>query len=213
MQQAQPQAQQVVAANPNQRPSNRPPAEERNAHAFGMPMRSHDEEVPPATQIDPPVGLMNERSVSDRPPPKDRHVSEMPAFLFQSAVAPGVPLELASTQEDPHKAPASIRAARLTILRGPGQGGAATLEQTNVIGNLASECSLVVHDPRIASRHIEIARRPDGYWARDLGSDAGTTRRGQRLSPVEPVKLVHGDVLILASSIELLYQEEGAQAS
>lgn len=177
---------------PKQRVSNRPPSHNRNVNAFGMPALAPSEEVAPATQVDPQVGQVQVgQRVSERPPAKDRHVSEMPAFMFPSAVAPDV-----------------VR-ARLTIRRGPGQGGAATLEQTNVVGNDASECSLVVNDPRIAARHIEIARRPDGFWARDLGSEAGTTRHGQRLSSTEPIKLTHGDVLILASAIELLYEEGG----
>jgi hypothetical protein len=95
---------------------------------------------------------------------------------------------------------------RLWIRSGPGQGGCAELAaDVTVIGNVPGQCTLVVHDPVLAPRHTEIARLADGFYARDLGTHAGTMCRGQRLGP-QPFKLNHGDVLLLGANVALQFE-------
>jgi pSer/pThr/pTyr-binding forkhead associated (FHA) protein len=81
----------------------------------------------------------------------------------------------------------------------------AELADVTVIGNHPGQATLVLADPRLNPRHVEIMRQPDGFYARDLGSQMGTSCRGQRLGP-QPFKLHNGDVLILGQNVALLFE-------
>jgi pSer/pThr/pTyr-binding forkhead associated (FHA) protein len=111
-------------------------------------------------------------------------------------------------QQAPHiataKSPSSTR-ARLWIRSGPGQGAFADLTDLTVVGNLAGHCTLLVADPQLAPRHVEISRLADGFYARDLGTFHGTVCRGHRLGAA-PFKLQHGDVLLLGANVALLFE-------
>ena len=74
-----------------------------------------------------------------------------------------------------------------------------------VIGSHPQHSTLVLADPHLAPRHVEILRQPDGFYARDLGTQTGTSCRGQRLGP-QPFKLQNGDVLMLGQNIALLFE-------
>jgi nitrite reductase (NADH) large subunit len=95
--------------------------------------------------------------------------------------------------------------ARISVRQGPGQGAVAELHELTVIGNHPQHATLVLADPRLGPGHVEIKRLADGFYARDLGSRAGTSCRGQQLGP-QPFKLHHGDVLVLAQTISLLFE-------
>ena len=82
----------------------------------------------------------------------------------------------------------------------------AELTEMTVIGNQPGQATLVLADPRLGPRHVEIARLPDGFYARDLGSQAGTSCRGQRLGPT-PFKLHNGDVIVLGQNLVALLFE------
>ncbi|MBX3188747.1 MAG: FAD-dependent oxidoreductase [Labilithrix sp.] len=95
--------------------------------------------------------------------------------------------------------------ARLSVRQGPGQGSVAELADVTVIGNQPGQATLVLPDPRIGPRHVEITRAADGFYARDLGWHEGTSCRGQRLGPA-PFKLQSGDVLVLGQNVALLFE-------
>lgn len=65
-----------------------------------------------------------------------------------------------------------------------------------VVVGRATECDLVLPDILLSRRHAEIERRPDGWWARDLGSLNGTRLNGTRIEGERPLQ--PGDVLALA---------------
>ena len=103
-------------------------------------------------------------------------------------------------------APGSNRGrARISVRQGPGQGAVAELADVTVIGSHPQQSTLVLADPRLGPRHVEIVRQPDGFYARDLGTHTGTSCRGQRLGP-QPFKLHNGDVLVLGQNVALLFE-------
>ena len=95
--------------------------------------------------------------------------------------------------------------ARLSIRQGGAQGNVAELADHTVIGNQPGKCHLVVHDPLVFPQHLEIVKRPDGFYARALDPRIGTSFRGQMLGPM-PVKLTSGDVLMLGPRVALLFE-------
>ena len=94
---------------------------------------------------------------------------------------------------------------RISVRQGPGQGAVAELSDVTIIGNHPQQATLVLPDPLLGPRHVEILRQPDGFYARDLGTPIGTSCRGQRLGP-QPYKLTSGDVLMLGHSVALLFE-------
>lgn len=71
-------------------------------------------------------------------------------------------------------------------------GGRRLVIETPVtIGRLPG-CDVVVDDPQVSRRHVEVQRADDGFVVRDLGSLNGTTLNGQ---PVREAVLADGDVI------------------
>ena len=110
--------------------------------------------------------------------------SGIPAPTGGAKVASGRP----SAPQQAGSKPAPSSRARLRIRGGPGQGAFADLTEVTVVGNHAGHATLVVPDPQLAPRHLEISRLADGFYARDLGTFHGTVIRGHRLGP-HPFKL------------------------
>lgn len=104
-----------------------------------------------------------------------------------------------------HVAPSGAGRARLSVRQGPGVGAVAELAEVTIIGSHPQHATLVLADARLGPRHVEISRRADGFYARDLGWQTGTSCRGQQLGP-QPFKLHNGDVLVLAQNIALLFE-------
>ena len=94
---------------------------------------------------------------------------------------------------------------RISVRQGPGQGAVAELSDVTVIGSHPQQATLVLAEPRLGPRHVEITRHADGFYVRDLGFQTGTSCRGQQLGP-QPFKLQNGDVLILAQNVALLFE-------
>jgi nitrite reductase (NADH) large subunit len=120
--------------------------------------------------------------------------------------APHSPSYPPQTPRGPSQLPPSNPGrARISVRQGPGQGAVAELADVTVIGNHPGHSTLVLADPRLGPRHVEIVKHADGFYARDLGSQTGTSCRGQRLGP-QPFKLHHGDVLVLGQNVALLFE-------
>ncbi len=126
------------------------------------------------------------------------------ALLAPASVAYG-PREVVPTQGALPAAGGQRLRARISIRQGPGQGSVAELSDVSVIGNDPRHATLVLGDPRLDARHVEITRLEGGFFARDLGSRGGTSCRGQPLGP-HAFKLESGDVLVLAQTVALLFE-------
>ncbi|MDB4944262.1 MAG: hypothetical protein JWP97_3796 [Labilithrix sp.] len=95
---------------------------------------------------------------------------------------------------------------RLSVRQGAGQGSIAELADLTVIGSQPGQATLLLPDPRVGPRHVEIARLADGFYLRDLGSQRGTSCRGMAIGP-QPFKLAHGDIIVLGhNAVALLYE-------
>jgi NADPH-dependent 2,4-dienoyl-CoA reductase/sulfur reductase-like enzyme/pSer/pThr/pTyr-binding forkhead associated (FHA) protein len=144
----------------------------------------------------PPQGYGAPPPAYGAPPPAyGHHPSQLPPQRAGSQVpaAPG-------------SNPGSNRGrARISVRQGPGQGAVAELADVTVIGSHPQHATLVLPDPRLGPRHVEIMRHADGFYARDLGSQTGTSCRGHQLGP-QPFKLHNGDVLILGQNVALLFE-------
>ena len=127
----------------------------------------------------------------------------------------GAPPQHSSSQLPPQRGPSQVPGqmppqamagrARISVRQGPGQGAVAELADVTVIGSHPGQSTLVLADPRLGPRHVEIVKHADGFYARDLGSQMGTSCRGQQLGP-QPFKLHHGDVLVLGQNVALLFE-------
>ena len=101
--------------------------------------------------------------------------------------------------------PQSGARGRISIRQGPGQGSIAELADRTVIGSQPG-ATLLLPDARVGPMHLEIMRQPDGFYARDLGSQRGTSCRGMMIGP-QPFKLAHGDVIVLGqNAVALLFE-------
>jgi pSer/pThr/pTyr-binding forkhead associated (FHA) protein len=62
-----------------------------------------------------------------------------------------------------------------------------------------------IDDARVSRHHLEIFARPDGLYARDLGSANGTWINGRQLSG-EPVRLENGAEILVGPDSKLNFQ-------
>ena len=65
--------------------------------------------------------------------------------------------------------------------------------------------AMMVDDARVSRQHLEIVARPDGLYARDLGSANGTWINGRQLSG-EPVRLENGAEIQLGPDTKLNFR-------
>jgi pSer/pThr/pTyr-binding forkhead associated (FHA) protein len=94
---------------------------------------------------------------------------------------------------------------RVSIRSATGAVQVADLQEHTVVGNQPGACHLLVQDAQVLPQHLEIVKRPDGFYARALDSRIATTWRGQMLGPM-PVRLTSGDVLTLGPRVSLLFE-------
>ena len=158
------------------------PSAPPNAPAYGPPPHS------PQPAYSPPQGY----------PPQGYPPAAAPAY-------PTAPSQPPQTPRGASQPPGGAYArGRISVRQGPGAGAIAELADVTVIGNHPGQATLVLADPHLGPRHVEILRHADGFYARDLGSQTGTSCRGQRLGP-QPFKLQNGDILMLGQ-VALLFE-------
>ncbi len=125
-----------------------------------------------------------------------------------------VALQPANRMSTPGPAPVTMQSAHLTpplprgrvsIRSAAGAVVVAELQEHTLVGNQPGACHLLVQDPQVLPQHLEIVRRPEGFFARALDFRVATTWRGQVLGPT-PVKLTSGDVLTLGPRVSLLFE-------
>jgi hypothetical protein len=77
---------------------------------------------------------------------------------------------------------------------------------TIVVGR-SSRCDIVVDEPTVSRRHLELRALDGGWLAVDLGSTNGTWLMGRR---VGRARVVAGDELMLGDCVVLLQHEGGS---
>jgi NADPH-dependent 2,4-dienoyl-CoA reductase/sulfur reductase-like enzyme/pSer/pThr/pTyr-binding forkhead associated (FHA) protein len=123
------------------------------------------------------------------------HVALQPA---NRASTPG---PAAPTLQSAHPTPRG----RVSIRSATGAVQVAELQDHLIVGNQPGACHLLVQDPHVLPQHLEIAKRPDGFYARALDLRVATTWRSQVLGAM-PVKLTSGDVLTLGPRVSVLFE-------
>ncbi len=97
---------------------------------------------------------------------------------------------------------------RLVIVAGPSRGTQVALEAEDVVLGRDSACGVCLPDATLSRRHAALARTPEGWRLRDLGSLNGLRVNG--LSTADHL-LVPGDRIELGSSV-LVYRPELPEA-
>ena len=83
-------------------------------------------------------------------------------------------------------------AAMVVVKRGPNAGSKFTLDQEVTRAGRHPESDIFLDDITVSRRHAEIARRPNGYVVRDVGSLNGTYLNRER---IDEAHLANGDEL------------------
>lgn len=71
--------------------------------------------------------------------------------------------------------------ARLVVTKGPDKGAQVLLEGQRVVVGSDESCELVLRDPSVSRRHLELCGGPGGYRVRDLRSTNGVVIDGVRV--------------------------------
>jgi len=115
------------------------------------------------------------------------------APVVRADVDPAVPNGTVAIAVEPLPAPEGMA---LHLRKGMPPGARIRLDRSMVVGRDAS-CDLVVADPRVSRRHLEIAPDAGRLRFRDLGSSNGTVLNGAR---AESGELGLGDVVGIGDS-------------
>jgi pSer/pThr/pTyr-binding forkhead associated (FHA) protein len=76
--------------------------------------------------------------------------------------------------------------AKLYILGGPEKGKSFALESDIVTIGRGSESNIRVTDKSVSRRHLEIIRKGDRYFVKDLKSKNGTYVNEEQIEPGKP---------------------------
>jgi len=77
-----------------------------------------------------------------------------------------------------------VRRARLKVVKGPDKGLTENIEHPGLVVGTSPECDLVLNDPAVSRRHLELAPTDDGFCLRDMNSKNGTTVSGLKIRDV-----------------------------
>jgi len=102
-----------------------------------------------------------------------------------------------------------ILTSTLLMRSGPIPGSSYILEKPEVILGRELNNDFPVPDPEISRRHARFITRADGVYVEDLGSTNGTFLNGVRVKA--PTLLHSGDLITLAESTVLLFEQRGAE--
>jgi pSer/pThr/pTyr-binding forkhead associated (FHA) protein len=94
---------------------------------------------------------------------------------------------------------------QLLVQKGPAPGKVYTLNKETMVMGRDPASDIVIEDLEVSRQHARMLRTPAGYQLQDMGSTNGSFVDGQRLGGT-PVALVAGQLLLLGSNVELVYQ-------
>jgi pSer/pThr/pTyr-binding forkhead associated (FHA) protein len=136
-------------------------------------------------------------------------IEQVPPTVNAPSAARELSLALVATALAAEGTPASLR---VRVVEGPGSGAELVLDaaQSYVVGRMPS-AALVVDDPDVSRRQVELARRGERLVVRDLGSKGGT-RVGERvLGPKEELVWPKGESLFVGKA-RLVYEDPVGEA-
>ncbi|MBW2063885.1 MAG: FHA domain-containing protein [Deltaproteobacteria bacterium] len=90
---------------------------------------------------------------------------------------------------------------KIYILNGPEQGKSFELDKDIISVGRARENDIQILDKTVSRRHLEIVRRENRYFARDLESLNGTFLDGRYIRPGEEVEIREGSPVVLGMSV------------
>ena len=91
--------------------------------------------------------------------------------------------------------------AKLYILGGPEKGKSFALESDLVTLGRGSESNIRVRDKSVSRRHLEIIRKGDTYFIKDLRSKNGTYVNHKEIKPGEPFKIEQGLPVVVGKTL------------
>ena len=91
--------------------------------------------------------------------------------------------------------------AKLYILGGPEKGKSFALESDLVSLGRGSESNIRVRDKSVSRRHLEIIRKGDTYFIKDLRSKNGTYVNHKEIKPGEPFKIEQGLPVVVGKTL------------
>ena len=116
-------------------------------------------------------------------------------FSFRSSALPKI------TLEEQRK---SLAGPRLEVRSGGALGLSFALGPNPVVVGSSPDCAIRLTDPSVGPRHAELRQHGTGYTLTDLQSSSGTSARGARLAPGQPLVLTEGDWLRFGA-VDALY--------
>lgn len=100
-------------------------------------------------------------------------------------------------------------AFQLRVTKGPQPGEIHPLSGLSITLGRDPLADVTLNDPEVSRQHARLLLMPTGgYQIQDLGSTNGTFIAGERLGG-EPVALEPGQILVLGSTVELVYEAAG----
>ncbi len=91
--------------------------------------------------------------------------------------------------------------AKLYILGGPEKGKSFALESDLLSLGRGSESNIRVRDKSVSRRHLEIIRKGDTYFIKDLRSKNGTYVNHKEIKPGEPFKIEQGLPVVVGKTL------------
>ena len=91
--------------------------------------------------------------------------------------------------------------AKLYILGGPDKGKSFALERDLVTVGRGSESNIRVRDKSVSRRHLEIIRKGDKYFIKDLKSKNGTYVNDEQIKPEKPFEIEQGLLVAIGKTL------------
>lgn len=91
--------------------------------------------------------------------------------------------------------------AKIYILNGPEQGKSFEIDRDVITVGRGRENDIQILDKTVSRRHLEIIRRGQKYFARDLKSLNGTFFNGKYMKPDEEVEILEGNPIVIGMSV------------
>ncbi len=96
--------------------------------------------------------------------------------------------------------------AKLYILGGPEKGRSFDLESDLITVGRGSESDIRLNDKSVSRRHLEIVRKEDKYFIKDLKSKNGTYVNDEQVKPEKPLEIRQGQPVAIGKTMFCLVE-------